>query len=320
MVRPLRIEYPNAWHHVMNRGLERRPIFRSDADRRIFFQILFEIVETYRIEVHAYSLLDNHYHLLIHTPLGGLSRALRHLNGVYTQAFNRRYLRDGPLFRGRFHSRLVESDDYLSELVRYIHLNPVEAGLCQNPIEHRWTSHRAYLLPKECPSWLTTGEILGRFGSPNDMNHFVCEGVPDSFRGILLKERVILGKSGFKEWVYRNMEKEKSSGIAKKDLKLISLAKPRLVLELVSNAYRIPVKDLRRGRAFFENEGRRVAIYLLRRFSGMPYERVARWVGASSGMSVAKAYERIRKELPRNRPFRCRTETLAKALMSYVKP
>src|SRR3990167_2207194 len=164
MPRSLRIEFNGAWHHVMNRGLGRRSIFASDKDRQSFFKLLGDISESFRVEVHAYSMMDNHYHLLIHTPEGKLSRAMRHLNGVYTQIHNKRNQTDGPLFRGRYKALLVDSDDYLLELVRYIHLNPVEARLCDHPQKHVWTSHLAYLDTAKRPEWLKTGEVLGRFG------------------------------------------------------------------------------------------------------------------------------------------------------------
>src|SRR3990167_9991938 len=108
MARPLRIEYPNAWYHVMNRGLGRRNIFLDDSDRHTFFGLLSDLSEIFSIEIHGYSLMDNHYHLLVRTPKPNLGRAMRHLNGVYTQKYNRNHHIDGPLFRGRYKARIVE--------------------------------------------------------------------------------------------------------------------------------------------------------------------------------------------------------------------
>ena len=129
MARPLRIEYPGAWYHVMNRGVDRQPIFLHDAHRESFLSLLSDISRSYQVEIHAYCLMNNHYHLLVRTPLGNISRAMRHLNGVYTQRFNSMEKRDGSLFRGRFKAILVEADEYLLRLSRYIHLNPVAAKL-----------------------------------------------------------------------------------------------------------------------------------------------------------------------------------------------
>src|SRR5436190_504148 len=115
MSRPLRIEYPGAFYHVLNRGANRKSIFLDQVDRAIFFRTLKDSVNLWRIRVHAYSLMDNHYHLLIETPLGNLSRAMRHIDGIYTQRINRKSRRDGSLFRGRFKSILIEKETYFLE-------------------------------------------------------------------------------------------------------------------------------------------------------------------------------------------------------------
>jgi putative transposase len=131
MPRPLRLEYENAWYHVMNRGAARQDIYKNDQHRLLFLNLLKEASLYYNIEIHAYCLMDNHYHLLIHTPRGNLSQAMRHINGLYTQVFNRSEKIDGSLFRGRYKAILVEEDSYLLQVSRYIHLNPVTAGLTQ---------------------------------------------------------------------------------------------------------------------------------------------------------------------------------------------
>src|SRR3989338_3365696 len=197
MARPLRIEFDGAWYHVMHRGLGRKNIFLSDKDHSTFLEILGETSETFKIEIHAYSLMDNHYHLLIHTPQAGLSRAMRHINGVYTQKFNWHHRTDGPLFRGRYRALLVDDDEYLLQLVRYIHLNPVKAGLCENPLDHKWTSHRSYHREKSRPSWLVKEEVLNRFGSHEnqalkEMHRFVYEKADGDFESLLKKHPVIL--------------------------------------------------------------------------------------------------------------------------------
>lgn len=114
MSRPLRIVYEGAWYHVMNRGAGRRTIFHSDTYRQLFLALLGEITQTFGVEVHAYCLMDNHYHLLLHTPRANLSAAMRHLQRLYTQRHNRMEQTDGPLFRGRFKAILVDADHYLS--------------------------------------------------------------------------------------------------------------------------------------------------------------------------------------------------------------
>ena len=127
MSRPQRILYENAYYHVMNRGAGRRQIFHGREDREIFLQTLGEACHQFHVEIHAYCLMGNHYHLLIKTPQANLSRAMRHINGVYTQRYNRLNKTDGSLFRGRYKAILVDSDAYLLHLSKYIHLNPLSA-------------------------------------------------------------------------------------------------------------------------------------------------------------------------------------------------
>jgi len=111
MPRPQRIEYPDAYYHVMNRGRGRQAIFHNEAYYQTFLETIKEASSRFGMEVHAYCLMGNHYHLLIKTPLGNLSRCMRHVNGVYTQRYNRLKNTDGSLFRGRFKAVLVESSD-----------------------------------------------------------------------------------------------------------------------------------------------------------------------------------------------------------------
>ncbi len=326
MSRPLRIEYPGAWYHVMNRGAGRQRVFHSDRSREIFLTLLGEVSQLYSIEIHGYSLMDNHYHLLIRTPRGGLSRAMRHLNGVYTQKANRARQSDGPLFRGRYKSLLVQSEEYLLELVRYIHMNPVEAGLCRHPRDHRWTSHRAYLFKGLRPKWLCTEEVLSRFGgsqreSLRKMGNFICEKIPESIRKSLLEERVILGTKAFKEWVHDNWKgKERKMGVPLQDQRLRGKAEIRKILACVGLAFDVSVTDLRTSGRFRENPGRKMAIYLLRRLGGLSQNEIAKWMKAKDGASVAKASERYQQELARNRPLRKLNEEVAHQVMSYVKP
>ena len=163
MSRPLRIQYPDAWYHIMNRGRRGEEIFTRKSDYTAFIDLLKELVENYNIKIAAYSLLSNHYHLLTQTPDANISRAMRHLNGVYTQRFNRIHHCDGQLFRGRYKSIIVEGDAYLMELVRYIHRNPIEAGLVENLQKYTWSSHKGYLSSARKWDWLHKDYILSFF-------------------------------------------------------------------------------------------------------------------------------------------------------------
>ena len=141
MSRPLRIQYPGAWYHVMNRGRRGEMIFEGKEDYWSFVDLLQELSDVFNVNVAAYCLMSKHYHLLVQTPDANLSRSMRHLNGVYTQRYNRRHGYDGQLFRGRYKSIVVESDSYALELVRYIHRNPLEAGIVDALQKYLWISH-----------------------------------------------------------------------------------------------------------------------------------------------------------------------------------
>src|ERR1700751_692553 len=117
----------------------------------------------WKVEIYAYCLMDNHYHLLLSTPTAGLSRAMRHLDGIYTQKFNRVHNRDGPLFRGRYKAILIAAEEYFLSVVRYIHKNPLAAGVVPDIDRYRWSSHGEYLNKKQCPNWLNTGSVMSRF-------------------------------------------------------------------------------------------------------------------------------------------------------------
>ena len=124
MGRPLRIEYPDAHYHVTSRGNERKDVFKSQKDREQFLSYLESAVSRYDAVIHAYCLMSNHYHLLLETPSGNLSKIMQHINGAYTSYFNVKRKRSGHLFQGRYKAIVIEADEYVQELSRYIHLKP----------------------------------------------------------------------------------------------------------------------------------------------------------------------------------------------------
>ena len=164
MARPLRIAYAGAFYHVTSRGNEQKDVFKSRRDREKFLEYLASATERYGAAIHAYCLMSNHYHLLLETPEGNLSQIMRHINGAYTTYFNIKRKRAGHLFQGRFKAILVEADEYATELSRYIHLNPVRAGMAENPGEYPWSSFQRYIEQGKVPDWLKTDFILGYFG------------------------------------------------------------------------------------------------------------------------------------------------------------
>ena len=173
MSRPQRIIYENASYHVMNRGAGRQKIFKDRIDREIFLQTLGEACHQFCIEVQAYCLMDNHYHLLIKTPQANLSRVMRHINGVYTQRYNRSNKTEGALFRGRYKAILVDSDSYLLHLSKYIHLNPLTARMVECLEHYEWSSYLAYIDKTKSPPWLMRDEVYGQLtGTEHKAEHY----------------------------------------------------------------------------------------------------------------------------------------------------
>jgi REP element-mobilizing transposase RayT len=145
VARPLRIEYPGAFYHVTSRGNERRTVFQSNRDREKYLSYLESAHERYGAVIHVYCLMGNHYHLLLETPRANLSKILHYINGAYTTYFNIKRSRSGHLFQGRFKGILVDKDEYCKELSRYVHLNPVRAGMVKAPLEYPWSSYRYFV-------------------------------------------------------------------------------------------------------------------------------------------------------------------------------
>ena len=164
MARPLRITYPGAFYHVTSRGNEQKAIFKSKRDREKFLEYLESASQRYDAVIHAYVLMDNHYHLLLETPTGNLPHIMRHINGAYTTYFNIKRKRFGHLFQGRYKALLVDIDEYAKELSRYIHLNPVRAKIVETPEEYEWSSYRFYIGKQKPPEWLYRDFVLGYFG------------------------------------------------------------------------------------------------------------------------------------------------------------
>jgi REP element-mobilizing transposase RayT len=167
MARSLRIEYPGAFYHVTSRGNERKAVFKSLRDREKFLTYLESATERYGAVIHVYCLMDTHYHLFIETPSVKLSKIMQHINGAYTTYFNRKRGRSGHLFQGRYKAILVEADEYAMELSRYVHLNPVRAGIVKTPEAYKWSSFRYYISNGKAPRWLKRDFILSYFdGKP----------------------------------------------------------------------------------------------------------------------------------------------------------
>ncbi|HDP69852.1 MAG TPA: addiction module toxin RelE [Actinobacteria bacterium] len=204
MTRPLRIEFEGALYHITSRGNAKEAIFFTEKDFADFLEVLVQVVKRYNWLLHAYCLMNNHYHLLVETPEGNLSRGMRQLNGVYTQRFNRRHKRVGHLFQGRYKAFLIEKESYLLELSRYIVLNPVRAKLVKNPGEWRQSSYRATAGIEKPNCSFTPDWIIAQFGNQKGKafekyQRFVQEGLGKESPLSKVQGQLFLGRNNFIE-------------------------------------------------------------------------------------------------------------------------
>ena len=214
MARPLRIEYEGAVYHVTSRGNARNKIFNDNRDREIFLSILSTVVMRYSWLCHSYCLMDNHYHIMIETPDANLSMGMRQLNGIYTQKYNKRHHKTGHIFEGRFKAILVQKDNYLLELCRYVVLNPVRAGVVGKPEDWRWSSYQATAGLERGEDYLTTDWILSVFNTKRGVaqrqyREFVREGINRRSPWEELQGQVLLGEEGFVEKFKELLEDKK---------------------------------------------------------------------------------------------------------------
>ncbi len=313
MARPLRIEYPDAFYHVMNRGASRKNIYLIDDDYHVFLETLKETANFFDLRIVSYCLMPNHYHLLIQTPKANLARAMRHLNGVYTQRFNRIHKKDGALFRGRYKAILVQEDEYLTHLIRYIHLNPLAANLVQDLSQFPWVSHHQYLKAKDEEPWLHVRLGLAFFSNKTSQalkayRSFISQGVDPKTQAFYSKKHTepILGDPDFlkhikEKYIYG---REGLSSEVPEARKLAGSEAVKRILGEVSAAYKKhPDKLLasKRGEAHLE---RLMALSLCREFSGLTLSEVATHFKINSYKTVNSSCQRFKKYISKDEQAR----------------
>jgi putative transposase len=300
MARPLRITYPGAWYHVMNRGRSHTDIFLEEGDYRLFLEILRETVIQWNLEVAAYCLMRNHYHLLVRTPEGNISRCMRHLNGVYTQRFNRRHGIDGTLFRGRYKSVLVEADSHLLELLRYIHRNPLKAKITARLDEYPWSSHQGYLAGHRRWGWLARASLLTMF-SRNRKQAFAAYlnfvQQPDSAEidAFLAKEKrpPVLGSAHFTEKI-RNQFGGRREDSEIPESQMFKATFPE-VLAAVCQVCQVCPESIDQSRRGQVNLARDLVIYSMRKHSRQTLQQIGAHLAIEKYSSVSSAVQRIKK-------------------------
>jgi len=321
MARPLRIQFPDAWYHIMNRGRRGKLIFREYFDYIRFVELLQDTFEMWNLRVAAYCLMPNHYHLLVQTPDANISRCMRHIDGVYTQHFNRRYDCDGQLFRGRFKSILIEVDQYLLHLVRYIHHNSLKAGLVDRIDKYPWSSHKGYLSCSDDWTWLYKDFLLSMLSNKKNeqiksYRYFISkeDGDEEIVDQIIEKKRwpAILGSKDFidlirEKFFLKNIDDEipQSKELAP-DVDRIK--------SLICQVYKINERELLQSKRGVSNEPRNVAIYLTRRLTGDKLKQLAEHYGINKYSSVSSIIERMKASIAVDKKLRNLIENLHSVL------
>ncbi len=299
MTRPLRLEFAGALYHLTACGDRQEPIFEDDQDRLVFLDLLAKEVLQQGWLLYAFCLMDNHYHLLLETPEPNLVQGMRRLNGVYTQAFNRRHGRVGHVLQGRYKSILVDKESYLLELCRYVVLNPVRAGAVASVADWHWSSYLPTAGRIPCPPWFDAAAVLAWFGegaaARRAYERFVAEGLKQRSPWETLKGQIYLGSDAFHVQMKKRLGGTNPKGIPRGQLNPIR-PNAQAVLRAVANAYGIkPAAALERrnGTAFKQT------VYLLRRRANLSLGKVADMAGVTIGR-VAQIQSEI-ESLPKDK-------------------
>ena len=320
MSRPLRIEYPDACYHIMNRGRRSENIFSDEKDYILFTELLKETSEMWTIRIASYCLVPNHYHMLVQTPEANISRSMRHLNGVYTQRYNRRHNCDGQLFRGRYKSILIDTDSYLLQAVRYIHRNPLRAGLVENIDAYKWSSHKGYISIAKKWDWLHKNHFFSmlsknRKGWLRNYKKWVSveekDEVSEKIGGI--KWPVCLGPQAFIDRIKETYGSQKINKDIPSSREL--LPDTNRILEMVCKSYDVAVADFFKKRRGKINEARDVAIYLTRKLRRDTLKELGEQFEIFNESTVSSVIERMKKKLAGDRKFALRLDQLAESIV-----
>jgi putative transposase len=304
MARPLRIQFAGALYHVMSRGNEKQSIVRDDIDRYKRIDWLRRTVEIYGWRLHAFTLMTNHEHLFVETPEPNLSAGMQYLGGSYTSYFNWRYKRSGHLFQGRFKAHLVQTEGYFREVSRYIHLNPVRAGMVARPQDYQWSSYPGYAQGRRTVAWVCYDRVLAEFGSDagdarRAYDRFVQAGVNNPPPSPFAKSigGLLVGSAEFVAKMRRILQdRPEDAGLPQlRDLQ----PRPELerIVAFVASHFGHDPADWREGKRV-NDASRALAGYLARRRFGYSSSEVAQALGYRGNGGVSGAVVRIESSTP----------------------
>lgn len=325
MARPLRIEYEGAVYHIISRGNRGEHIFAEDQDKEYFIETLQNAVKKYKIDLYAYCIMGNHYHLLLTTPYGKLAKAMHYIGSAYGSFLRRQKGWIGHIFAGRYKSLCVEKEGYLLELSRYIHLNPVRAGLAEKPEGYSWSSYGYYIGRIENPEWLNTDWLLAEYGKDRKSawkryKGFVEAGVenPSEYPEEDITAQAILGSREFIKKVIGGMKK---SGRRVEEITAKRRYEKGIYLEelrdTIGKYYK--AKGLTNITLPEERQGRLMFIFLSKNETSAFNREISEMIGGMGPSGVTHQYKRIVKRLEEDRRLRKEWEKESSKIMSMFK-
>ena len=300
MARPLRIAYEGAFYHVTARGNERKNIFLSRRDYEKFLSYLTEAINKYGILLHAFVLMANHYHLILETPNANLSSFMHSLNSAYTTYFNIKREQSGHLFQGRYKAILVDADNYLLELSRYIHLNPVRAGIVGRPEDYPYSSFRVYIFPKEETVVLRDliWRMISREGkkAPKQYRKFVESALTQKPKTPFEKVYggVILGGESFIREVLQHLNDQSLRSKETSHRRALTSATSDIgeIVHLLSMYFKVP-----KEKVITSSPYKGYAVYLARKHTPFTNSEIGEYFGGITYSAVTKIGTRLKERM-----------------------
>lgn len=300
MGRAIRIAFPGAFYHIISRGVKRLPVFLEEGDFEDYLFLLERYLNEYNVVLYAYCLMDNHIHLLVETPKANISRFVKVLHGTYAQRFNIRHNSKGHVFESVFTSVLVDKDNYLLEVSRYIHLNPVNAKMVDLPEEYKWSSFKYYLKPDKKPLWINIDKVLEYFnGVSYKYKEFVYEGIKKDIK--LEPQRWAQGYFyGSKSFIKKSIEKfeRRTKEINKirkreKDFTGIKITSEDIIDNTLKYFNIESIENIRGKENHHSARIKAVISYLLRKYTGLGVFEIRELLAYKSVSSISKAIKRV---------------------------
>lgn len=333
MARPLRIQFENAYYHVTCRGNSGQEIFSNDADRSAFLDLLERSSDIYQTRILAYVLMSNHFHLFVRTPLGNLQEFMRHFNISYTSYYNWKHNRAGHLYQGRYKSFLVDADEYLQEVSRYIHLNPIRVKLKSAMtleekkkflMNYHWSSYGGYLSGSARKNFLEVNEVLAHFGGDTPKGRrkyedFVMGGLSGKIPSPL-ERGTGHGIVGANEFIEKIKEQFIRSDTTPRELpavkKILAQVEPERIIRATCETFRAEKEELL-GRGY-KGVARGVLMEMLYRYGGMNQREIGELMAIDySAVSVAR--KRLSALQKKDRNLASRIEKIKKRIQSTQK-